>query len=498
MEPSERLRAPIAIVDIGSNSVRLVAYESLTRDLTPVFNEKVLCGLGRGVATTKMLAQDGIDKALRALGNFRALCGNMKITDVHVIATAATRDAKNGSAFLEAAKDAIGTDVVLIGGRREAELAALGVSSSFYRPDGIVGDLGGGSLELIDVSRSKIGRGISLPIGGLALADLSNGSPKRAVKIVRDAFEDAAPLRDLKGRTLYAVGGTWRALARLHMVQRNYPLNVMHGYVIPAEEAGAFARLVERVDVESMTSIGAISSARRPLLSYGAVVLDEMIRHGRPKDIVTSAYGVREGLLFERLDARQRSLDPLVAAARRLNDLRSRDAGHGDDLCAWTDAFLKSTSLVETDDDRRLRHCACLLADVAWRAHPDYRAALAMNMIANAAFVGLDHPGRAYLALAVAYRHVGSEETLNPQLRELVSARLLDRARVLAATLRVAYMISAGMSEVLPRTKLRCAAGKVTLTIGTADQALASEKVGSRLRQLARLVGREPELQIAA
>ena len=494
IDSSERLRAPVAIVDIGSNSVRLVAYESLTRDLTPVFNEKVLCGLGRGVATTRMLAQDGIDKALRALRNFNALCRNMKITDIHVIATAATRDANNGAAFLEAAKDAIGTDVALIGGRREAELAALGVSSSFYRPDGIVGDLGGGSLELIDVARMKIGRGVSLPIGGLALADLSKGSPKRAMKIVRDAFEDATPLHDLKGRTLYAVGGTWRALARLHMVQRNYPLNVMHGYVIPAEEAGAFARLVERVDVEAMMSIGAVSSARRPLLSYGAVVLDEMIRQGRPKDIVTSAYGVREGLLYERLDARQRAQDPLVAAARRLNELRSRDAGHGDDLCEWTDVFFKSAALAESDDERRLRHCACLLADVAWRAHPDYRAPLAMNMIANAAFVGLDHPGRAFLALAVAYRHVGSDETISPELRELLSGRSLDRARVLASTFRVAYLISAGMRDVLPRTSLRCTGGKVTLAVDKADEPLASEKVASRLRQLARLIGREFEV----
>jgi exopolyphosphatase/guanosine-5'-triphosphate,3'-diphosphate pyrophosphatase len=487
---------PIAIVDIGSNSVRLVAYEGLTRALTPVFNEKVLCGLGKGVATTGLLAQDGIDKAVAALRNFRALCRNMDIAEIHVLATAATRDATNGAGFLNAARDAIGTEVVLIGGTREAELSALGVMSSFHRADGIVGDLGGGSLELIEVKKTKTGKGVSLPIGGLALADLSKGSPKRAIKIVRDAFKSAMPLKALNGRPFYAVGGTWRALAKLHMSQRNYPLNVMHGYVIPADEAGAFASLVERVNTEALTAIAAVASARRPLLSYGAVVLDELIRQGRPKEIVISAFGVREGLLFERLSAKERASDPLISAARHLNLLRSRSPGHGEDLCQWTDIFMKTTHLEEAEEDKRLRHSACLLADISWRAHPDYRSSQALNMIANAAFVGVDHPGRGYLALAVTYRHMGADEDVSPQLRGLVSARLLDRARILAAAMRVAYILSAGMADVLPRTSLRCVKTKLVLTLSQADSDLASEKVTSRLRQLGRLIGREPEVRI--
>jgi exopolyphosphatase / guanosine-5'-triphosphate,3'-diphosphate pyrophosphatase len=481
--------APLAIVDIGSNSVRLVAYERLARALTPLFNEKVLCGLGRGVATTGLLSPDGIDKALGALRTFRALCRNMGITDVTVIATAATRDARNGPAFLQAAQDAIGAPVKLIGGTREAELAALGVLSSFHEPDGIVGDLGGGSLELVELRKGKARHGVSLPIGGLALADLSEGSPKRAVKIARAALADAGPLDSLKGRTFYAVGGTWRALARLHMHQRNYPLNVMHGYVIPGEEAGAFARLVERVDAEALSSIGSVSSSRRPLLSYGAVVLDEIIRQGRPAAIVVSAAGVREGVLFERLAAPERALDPLASAVADIDRRRSRDPGHGADLCAWTDGFMKGAHLDESEDERRLRHAACRLADISWRAHPDYRAAQALNLIANSSLTGLDHPGRAFLALAVAYRHAGSDD--DPMLRGLLSARMLDRARILAAGMRVAFLLSAGMAGVLPRMPIGCARGSVQLTVGAEDADLVSERVLSRLRQLARLVGRE-------
>ena len=497
-ERSEDRSRPLAIVDIGSNSVRLVAYEKRARAPTPIFNEKVLCGLGKGVATTGMLAQDAIDKTLAALRNFRALCRNMGIVDIEVIATAATRDARNGPAFLAAAREAVGADIALIGGKREAELSALGVISTFHRVDGVIGDLGGGSLELADVAKSRIGKGLSLPIGGLMLADLSRGSPKRATRIVRDALAGAGPLKQLQGRTFYAVGGTWRALARLHMRQRNYPLDVMHGYVIPAAEAGDFARLVERINIDALSSIAAVNAARRPLLSYGAVVLDEIILAGRPQQIVISTAGVREGLMFEQLSAADRHTDPLLAAAFEVNRHRSRDPQHADDLCAWTDAFLASTHLDETADDKRLRHAACLLADSVWRAHPDYRSAQALTMIAHANLIGIDHPGRGFLALSVAYRHMGADEDVSPQLRSLVSPRLLDRARILAASMRVAYILSAAMRGVLPRTSLKCRRGKLVLSLGRDDADLASEKLANRLRQLARLIGREPEIVVEA
>ena len=494
--PPHRPGAPVAIVDIGSNSVRLVAYETLSRSLVPIFNEKVLCGLGKGVATSGLLAPEAMDRALASLRCFKILCRNMGVSDVHVLATAATRDARNGRDFLRTAETAIGARIELIGGSREAELSALGVASSFHKADGIVGDLGGGSLELIEVKKLKFGHGVSVPLGGLALADASKNSPKRAQKIAREFIAGCAPVKALKGRTFYAVGGTWRALAKLHMRQRNYPLNVMHGYVIPAAEAGAFANLVERVDAEALSSIAAVSSARRPLLSYGAVVLDEIIRQGKPREIVISAQGVREGLLFERLTREQQEQDPLLAAAHQLNDLRSRSPAHGADLCGWTDAFLKSTHLEETADDRRLRHAACLLADIAWRAHPDYRSDQALNMIANGTFVGVDHPGRGYLALAVTYRHISVEEDVSPQLRGLVSARLLDRARILGAAMRVAYLISAAMADVLPRTSLRCVKTKLVLTLPPELADLASERLMSRLKQLARLIGREAEVRL--
>jgi exopolyphosphatase/guanosine-5'-triphosphate,3'-diphosphate pyrophosphatase len=411
---------PVGVIDIGSNSVRLVVYEGLTRSPTPIFNEKVLAGLGREVQTTKLLAPDAVDKALAALRRFRTLCDRIDVPSLWVVATAACRDAKNGKAFVDEAERICRTRIEVISGKREAELSALGVVSGFHRPDGIMGDLGGGSLELTDVRGHRVQPGITLPLGGLALQDVSKKSIKKAEKLVKKALGEVRLLEGGKGRSFYAIGGTWRSLARLHMWQKGYPLHVMHGYVIPAKEAYEFSGLVHRVDTETLSQIEAVADARRPLLSYAALVLEHLIDMARPKDIVISALGVREGLLYSMLDAEERREDPLIAAAQELNVLRSRSPAHGQELITWTDRFMASTGIEEIAEERRLRHAACLLGDIGWRAHPDYRGEQSLNIIANAAFVGIDHPGRAYLALAVFFRHVGLiDEEVSPRLREL-------------------------------------------------------------------------------
>ena len=483
---------PVAIVDIGSNSVRLVAYEGLTRAPTPLFNDKVMCGLGRGLTKTQSLSAEGVEKALTALRRFRILCRTMDITDIRPIATAAARDATNGPEFLAAATEAIGAPIELLSGRREAELSALGVVSGIHRPDGVTGDLGGGSLELNDVKGTRLGKGTTLPLGGLALLDMSDRSVKKAAKIARTALERARPLDHLAGRTFYAIGGTWRALARLHMNQRNYPLNVMHHYVIPARDAADFAALVERVNLDALISIGSVPAARRPLLAYGAVVLEEIIRHARPREVVVSALGVREGLLYESLTAEARKTDPLLEATGQLNVLRSRAPAHGEELFLWTDEFFYTSHLEETAEERRLRHAACLLSDIGWRAHPDYRGEQSLNVIANAGFIGIDHPGRAFLALVAAYRHMGVDADVSPQIRTLATARMLDRAHILGAAIRLAVVISAAMPGVLPRTPLYCAKGKLVLALPPDLAALENERLQNRMRQLARLIGREP------
>jgi exopolyphosphatase/guanosine-5'-triphosphate,3'-diphosphate pyrophosphatase len=484
---------PIAVIDIGSNSVRLVAYEGLSRSPTPIFNEKVLAGLGREVQSTGLLAADSIEKALTSLRRFRSLCDIIGVRRLWAIATAACRDAENGPDFIRAAERVCRSRIEVLTGSQEARLSALGVISSFHRPDGIVGDLGGGSLELVDVRGMSIKAGATLPLGGLALQDISKKSLKRAEDVVQDELAHVPMLNRGRGRTLYAVGGTWRALARLHMWQTGYPLHVMHGYAIPADEALEFARLVRRVDAETLSRIEVVADARRPLLAYAAIVLEHLVRRSRPKQVVISALGVREGLIYGSLPATVRRQDALIAAAQELNVLRSRSPRHGDELIAWADRFMDSSGIDETAEERRLRHAACLLGDIGWRAHPDYRGEQSLNIIANAAFVAVDHPGRAFVALAVFYRHVGLiDEELSPHVRELVSSRLLDHARILGAAMRVAYLVSAAMPGVLPNTPMVVTRGKLKLTLKRRYAGTNGERLFARLRQLARLIGREP------
>ncbi|GJE00946.1 exopolyphosphatase [Methylobacterium isbiliense] len=490
---------PIAIIDIGSNSVRLVAYAGLSRAPTPLYNEKVLCGLGRNVLSTGRLHEEGMRRALQALARFRELCRTIRVGRTFVLATAAARDAENGPAFLEAAEAACGEPIQLLSGRREAELSAFGVIAGFHSPDGVVGDLGGGSLELVDVRGAAVGRGVTTPLGGLALQDLSGNSVKKARKIAADTLRKAAPqLETLRGRTFYAVGGTWRALARLQQAARNYPLRVMHGYSIDPAEELKFLDMVESVDAATLAAVESVSEARRPLLAFGAVVLEEIIRTGRPREIAISATGVREGLLYELLDPASRGLDPLLVAAGDLNRLRARCPGHGPELQDWTDAFMASLDTPETADERRLRHAACLLADVGWRTHPDYRGEQSLNLIAHGAFVGIDHPGRAYLAVSVFFRHEGvAPEKASPTLRQLAGARLFEQARLLGAALRVAFPISVAMEGVLPRTPLVVENGALVLHLPEDLRALASDRLSSRLRGLARLLGVEARIAVA-
>jgi len=390
-----------------------------------------------------------------------------------------------------------GAEVNVLSGRREAELSAFGVISGMYRADGIVGDLGGGSVEFVDVRGHRLSRGVTLPLGGLALQDAAEKSLKKADKIVRRTLMNVPALDAGGGRDFYAVGGTWRALARLHMWQKGYPLHVTHGYTIPAKECLDFSRLVHRVNTEALSRIEVVADARRPLLAYGALVLEHVVRVAKPRQVVFSALGVREGLLFSLLDDEEKERDPLLAAAADLNLLRSRAPEHGDELIAWTDAFMDRSGLDETVDEKRLRHAACLLADIGWRAHPDYRGEQSLNIIAHAGFVGLDHAGRAYLALAVFFRHVGLiDDELSPRLRELASTRMIDRARVLGAAMRVAYLVSAAMPGILPRVPMKVERGRLVLRMPDSLGALAGERLFNRLRQLGRLIGREPAMLV--
>jgi exopolyphosphatase/guanosine-5'-triphosphate,3'-diphosphate pyrophosphatase len=489
---------PVAIVDIGSNSVRLVVYERLGRSATPLFNEKELCGLGRGIATRGRLDAAPMASALTALRRFKALIDQMHVGSVHVLATAAAREASNGPEFIAAVEQVAGVPVAVLSGAEEARLTALGIISGIHQPDGIAGDLGGGSLEVIDIRNGEMGTGETFPLGGLRLEEASEKQLKKAEKIVAESLEKSKVLAKAdERRPFYAIGGTWRSMARLHMRQKGYPLHVMHEYSIPAGEAADFCRMVARRDIESLDSIEVVSRNRWPLLPYGAAVLEQVIRVMRPSKVVMSALGVREGLLYELLPPDERANDPLIAACEELAFLRSRSPRHVAELVPWTGSVFSALGLDETVEEARLRHAACLLADTGWRAHPEYRGEQSLNLIAHAAFIGIDHPGRAYLALANFYRHEGLiDEQLSPRIRELATTRLMERARALGATLRVAYLISGAMPGVVSRTRIETRGKTLTLVFPQDLAPLGGARVERRLAQIAKLAGMQPAIVV--
>jgi exopolyphosphatase / guanosine-5'-triphosphate,3'-diphosphate pyrophosphatase len=492
-------RKPVAIVDIGSNSVRLVIYEGIARAPTVLFNEKMLAGLGRGLVSTGRLDPEAVTRSMSEFARFRALAEQSGAEELYVIATAAAREAENGADFVERAEKVFGAPIRILSGKEEAYYSALGIIAGFHDADGIAGDLGGGSLELVDVKNDTVGEGITLPLGGLRLQEMAKGSLATAAKLAREHLSGAAPLKLGKGRPFYAVGGTWRNLARLHMNATDYPLTVMHNYEMLPDASAEFLRQVGKGEFDKIKGIEKISKSRRALLPYGALVLSEVIEQMKPSKVVVSALGVREGFLHSLLPQDEHGHDPLIEAAAEFALLRSRSYAHAQELIDWTDQSFEAFGIEETDTEKRLRHAACLLSDIGWRAHPEYRGAQSLNIIAHASFVGVDHPGRIYLALAPLFRHEGIfNEDIAPELRVLAPQRYIERARLLGAMFRVVYLLTASMPGIMPRMRWeKRGDGGLALVLPADCAPLNGERPEGRVAQLAKVAGRKLDLAVA-
>jgi exopolyphosphatase/guanosine-5'-triphosphate,3'-diphosphate pyrophosphatase len=496
---------PLGVVDIGSNSVRLVVYDGAVRSPTPIFNEKVLCGLGREIASTGRLDDGSVKRALDALRRFRAITQVLGVKRIHAIATAACRDASNGPQFVVRGESILGTSIQLLTGPQEARLAARGILMGFRAPDGIAGDIGGGSLELVDVVGEAMRDSVTLPLGGLRLLDASGHRMERAIDLADAALAGVPWLGKGRGRSFHAVGGTWRAIARLHMESTDYPLHVMHAYATPAREMIAFCEHIRRTrKLSSLKGIANVAKPRREVLPVGALVLERLLQKVQPREVVFSVFGIREGLLYGLLSEAERRKDPLLSFCADYARLRSRSAEHAVELCRWTDALFRPPGPAESEDEKRLRWAACLLSDTSWRAHPDYRAEQSLILIAQSALAAIDHPGRVFLAFASYFRHLGagredeSEATdkLSQRLRTILSKRLYRRARIIGAAVRTAHMLSIGRPGVIDKTPLAYERGKLVLRLPRALAALDGERLQRRFAFLGQLLEQSVEIRI--
>ena len=474
-----------AIIDIGSNSIRLVVYQGPPRLPAILFNEKVLAGLGRGLAATGSIAPDAMATAQAALARFARLAREMDVSRLRTVATAAVRDASNGAALIAHAR-AAGLEVELLSGEQEALAAGAGVLSAFPQADGVVGDLGGGSLELVRVHAGVLGERASFPLGVLRLAaQRAKGEVALEKQVVR-AIEKAGWTGRGRGLPLYLVGGSWRALARLDMDLSHYPLPIIHGYCMDADAVARLGRTVETSSRSRLRATPGLSSGRIPTLGDAAAILTLLLRELGSASTIVSAFGLREGLLYQDLDTATAAQDPLTVATRDEGRRAGRFPEHGDLLDRWLAPLFDRDAPAAA----RLRNAACQLADVGWRANPEFRAELGVEIALHGNWVGVDAAGRAQMAQTLHASSGG--DGIPDALAALASKERLDRATAWGLAMRLGQRLSGGLAGPLQRSRLSADEGTVTLHLAPEDRALYGETVERRHTALAAYLDRLP------
>jgi exopolyphosphatase/guanosine-5'-triphosphate,3'-diphosphate pyrophosphatase len=473
-----------AVVDIGSNSVRLVVYDALSRAPFPRFNEKSLCRLGEGLEETGRLSEESFARTVDACRRFRAITEAMAVARADVLATAAVRSAANGDTLVAAIRDAAGFEVRVLSGAEEARFAGLGVISGFYRPTGLVGDMGGGSLEVSEVIDDRVGeRHVSLPLGALPVQATFAAEGRDARLRIDRLLSERLPPALVTEPVFYAVGGGFRALAKAHMASVRAPVRVVHGYSLDTNAARDFAKQLWRLTPDELAAQPGVPARRLATLPAAALVLDRVLKRLEPERVVFSALGLREGWLYAQLDEAERYLDPLVEGAQIVGMAGARVPAFGAALARWTDDLFPGEAAV----DRRLRIAACALTDVAWRSHVDVQAEESFHRLLQFPFIGIDHLERVYLAAVIHARYGGgSGDPATATALDLISSAQRRRARVLGRTLRLGHRLSGCVGEILEAAELHIDAGAVRLEIRHTAGIPDSDTLNSRLQDLAK------------
>ncbi|PPQ29312.1 Ppx/GppA family phosphatase [Rhodopila globiformis] len=479
-------RPAYAVIDIGSNSVRLVVYDEIGRAPFPRFNEKALCQLGDGLARTGALTPDGAARTLAALRRFHAIADAMAVSRIDVLATEAVRRASNGPDLVAQITAQTGLPVRVLSGDEEAFFGALGIVSGFYRPTGLSGDMGGGSLEIADVRDDRVGsQRISLPLGALPVRRLLESGLDSAKARIDALLRDGVP-PELSGGTFYAVGGGWRAFARVHLAARRAPVQVVHGHAVPAAELRDFAKSILKLSPAKIATLPGLPRRRAVTLPAAALVLDRTLKWLRPERVVFSMLGVREGWLYSQLSEAERYLDPLVEGAQSFGLPFARVPAFAPALTQWTAGLFPN----ETRAEQRLRVAACALSDYAWRDEAGLRAAESFRRLLQFPLIGLDHAERVFLAAAIHARYGGSADdpVLSPAIG-LLRPELVRRAQLLGRALLLGYRLAGGVPEILAAAAVHIDDKRVRLIVRPAARVPESEVVADRLKLLANAAG---------
>ncbi|MFB9223184.1 Ppx/GppA family phosphatase [Paracoccus cavernae] len=483
----ERSLSRVGVVDVGSNSIRMVVFDGAARSPAYFYNEKVMAGLGQGLVTTGHLNPKGVERAMAALKRFSVLADGMGIKPLICVATAAVREAKDGRAFRKAVEAETGLKLLVIEGEEEARLSAQGVLLGWPDARGLVCDIGGNSLELAVVENGKVGRRETSPLGPFRLQQIEGGKAglREHIKSVMDGLVEKI---GADHEQIYLVGGSWRAIARLDMERANYPMTVLHEYRMSPDAALETVKWIGENDLMALKAQTGISTSRIELVPLASQVLRQLVLSFQPKSLAISSYGIREGLLYEKMPASLRKRDPLIEAARFTERQMARMPGFGKKLYQ----FLLPIFANEPPEQDRLIRAACLLHDTAWRTHPDYRADACFDNVTRANMAALSHPERVFLGLALLHRYRNSRAA-SPMaaLFTLLNETELTKAEILGKAMRFGAMFSvrdpgeAGALKYFPEEK------RLELHLTKTGRALMGEVAEARLRSLASSLGAE-------
>ncbi|TFL17933.1 Ppx/GppA family phosphatase [Jannaschia formosa] len=492
--PEARALRRVGVIDVGSNSVRLVVFDGAARSPAYFFNEKILCGLGAGLAETGLLNPRGRERALVALRRFAILARGMEVNSLTAVATAAVREARDGPAFEAEVEQSTGLKLWVIDGAEEARLSAQGVLLGWPEAKGLICDIGGSSMELAVLpGEGRVGATVSGKLGPLKLQDVKTKSARRD-EIDAGVRAMAEALGQDRTEKLFLVGGSWRAIARIDMQRRNYPLHVLHEYTMTPNDLRATIKLIESADMDALRQETGTSEARMSLVPIAAEVLSRVVKTFRPKEIAVSSYGIREGLLYERMPEVLRARDPLIESCRASEAASARLPGFGRVLYRFISPLFSRVG------DRRLRliRACCLLHDVSWRAHPDYRAEICFDNATRANLGGLTHSERVYLGLALLHRYRNKREgTPFMALAPLLGEADTRQAEVVGKAMRFGAMFSAQDPGLMGSMKLYPKKAELELSLPRGDgEALFGEVADARFKSLASSLGCTPTVKV--
>ena len=490
-DPSARALSRVGVVDVGSNSVRMVVFDGAARSPAYFYNEKVMAGLGQGLVQTGLLNPRGRARALAALRRFALLADGMGIAPLTVVATAAVREARDGPDFQAEVLRETGLRLQVIDGDEEARLSAQGVLLGWPDAQGIVCDIGGNSMELARIGGGKVGRRATSPLGPFRLQQVEGGPKKREahVRAVLNGLHDR--LKALPGERIYLVGGSWRVIARLDMDRRSYPLTVLHEYRMQPRALLDTLDWIATSDPALLRARTGTSAERMELVPLACEVLRPLVEVFQPSEIDVSAYGIREGMLYVQMPDHLRARDPLIEAARAAEAAQARIPGFGKKLYAFLSPIFEGAP----KEELRLIKAACLLHDTTWRAHPDYRAEACFDNATRANLGGLDHPGRVFLGLALLHRyknsHAGSR--LEPLFR-LLSDEQMMRAEVLGKAMRFGAMFSIANPESAGRLRWHPKRRTLDLMLTERGRGLFGEVAQARFTAFAQALRATPNV----